>query len=140
MKITQSDKWVYYTSESYHGFDRHFGKWMFYFDNTVFAEQVCRIAVADGITVRAKHANLESGIGGFYANADDYQAHMRILRFMLANDLVRKTTSGKYFDISFKYEDVDGCDAEGRIKIKLSDFFDLSDGSPKPIYVQDKIC
>ena len=57
MKITQSDKWVYYTSESYRGFGRQFGKWMFYFDNVVFAEQVCRIAVADGVTVRAKHAN-----------------------------------------------------------------------------------
>ena len=35
MKTTQSDKWVYYTADSYRGFGKQFGKWMFYFDNVV---------------------------------------------------------------------------------------------------------
>lgn len=140
MKIFQSDKWVYYSVDNFVAFDNdNFGKWMFFFDNVTYAEQICRLAVQSGVCKRAKHANDAGGICGFYTNADDIATHETILRFMLSNNLIRKTKSGKYFDISFKYEE-ENPDNTARTPLKLSDFVDLESGQFKPVYIQQRIC
>ena len=39
-----------------------------------------------------------------YINGNDGEGHIRVLRFLLENGLIRKTKSGKLYDISFKYD------------------------------------
>lgn len=144
MKTTVSDKWVYYTADNFKSFlGNSFGKWMFYFDNPDYAEQICTVAVRDGVTKRAKHANASQGIGGFYTTADNYTEHRTIIAYMLRNNLIRRAANGKYFDIAFKYELADdeaSTPTLPRTSLRLSDFIDLSDGTFKPVRIQQCLC
>lgn len=144
MKTTVSDKWVYYTADNFKGFlGNSFGKWMFYFDNPDYAERICTVAVCDGVTKRAKHANASQGIGGFYTDADNYAEHRAIIDYMLRNNLIRRAANGKYFDIAFKYELADdeaSTPTLPRTPLRLSDFIDLSDGTFKPVRIQQRLC
>ena len=40
-----------------------------------------------------------------YLNLDDVEAHRRVVAFMLEHGLVRKTKSGKLYNIGFKLDD-----------------------------------
>ena len=59
------------------------GKWMFYFN-----------VIENG-----------RGVACFYLNLDDVEAHRRVVAFMLEHGLVRKTKSGKLYNIGFKLDD-----------------------------------
>ncbi|MBC3514725.1 hypothetical protein [Ruminococcus bicirculans (ex Wegman et al. 2014)] len=72
-----------------------------------------------------------TGVICFYLNGDDIANHKRVLQFMMDNDLIRKTKAGKYYNISFKFDDQTrageyGSNFEG--KIKLETFIDLTTG------------
>lgn len=137
MKIITTDKWVYYTADGT-TFNRDTaGKWMYYFYDVTEADEYCKLAVNFKVTACAKHANAASGICGFYTEPTDIEAHKRIIRFMLSNNLIRKTSDGKLFDISFKYE-TDNPESP-RAKIRLSDFVDLQTGRElaRDDYVQE---
>ena len=127
MKITSTEKWVYYTADNYYGFDpKKVGKWMYFYYDVNQADAFCRKAVDNCVTNRAKHSNAASGICGFYVD----------------NDLVRRTASGRLFDIAFKYEVADyfGDFGEATLpKLKLSDFVDLDSGEMLPAteYIQE---
>lgn len=143
MKITSTEKWVYYTADNYYGFDpKKVGKWMYFYYDVNQADAYCRRAVDNCITNRAKHSNATSGICGFYVDIGDNDGHRRVIKFLLDNDLVRRTASGRLFDIAFKYEvsDYFGDFGEATLpKLKLSDFVDLDSGEMLPTadYVQE---
>ena len=87
------------------------GKWMFYFNDIEFAEEVCRKAALGMVVAECKHSSFESviengrGVACFYLNLDDVEAHRRVVAFMLEHGLVRKTKSGKLYNIGFKLDD-----------------------------------
>lgn len=97
------------------------GKWMYFFDDQEFAQNICQKAIDEGVCYECKCTDMEmqavpTGVICFYLNGDD---------------LVRKTKSGKYYNISFKFDNQTrageyGADFEG--KIKLEKFVDLKTG------------
>lgn len=67
-----------------------------------------------------------------YLNGNDGEGHIRVLRYLLENGLIRKTKRGKLYDISFKYHSQT---YTGKYKgrgftgeIKLADIVDLETG------------
>lgn len=49
-------------------------------------------------------AGQKKGVCSLYLNGNDRESHKRVLRYMLDNGLIRKTKSGKPYNISFKYD------------------------------------
>lgn len=91
--------------------DKHrCGKWMFFFNDIEFVEEVCREAALGKVVAECKHSSCETlakgrrGVACFYLNMDD-EAHRRVIAFMLEQDLIRRTKSGKLFNIGFKLDD-----------------------------------
>ena len=112
------------------------GKWMIFFDNQEFAENICQKAIDENACYECKCTDMEStgtptGVICFYLNGDDIENHKRIIEFMIRNNLIRKTKTGKLFNNSFKFDKQTrageyGADFEG--KIKLEQFIDLNTG------------
>ena len=112
------------------------GKWMYFFDNQEFAQKICQKAIDEGVCYECKCTDMEltgqpTGVICFYLNGDDIENHKRVIQFMMANDLIRKTKAGKYYNNSFKFDDQTrageyGADFEG--KIKLEQFINLQTG------------
>ena len=64
-------------------------------------------------------------------NGDDIENHKRVIQFMMNNNLIQKTKTGRYYNNSFKFDDQTcageyGANFEG--KIKLDEFIDLKTG------------
>lgn len=113
------------------------GKWMFFFTDIEFAEEICRKAALQKIVAECKHSSAEvllrkrRGVACFYLNMDDDETHRRVIAFMLEHELIRKTKSGKLFNISFKLDDQTRAREYGhafKAQIKLEDFVDLETG------------
>ncbi len=112
------------------------GKWMYFFDDQEFAQKICQKAIDEGACYECKCTDMElmgqpTGVICFYLNGDDIENHKRVIQFMIANDLIRKTKTGRYYNNSFKFDDQTrageyGADFEG--KIKLEQFIDLQTG------------
>ena len=73
----------------------------------------------------------KTGVICFYLNGDDIENHHRVIRFMIDNKLIRKTKTGRLYNISFKFDDQTrsgeyGADFKG--EIKLAQFIDLNTG------------
>ena len=139
--------WYYYVNlDREKGLDRHkCGKWMHFFTDLDFAEDICRRAVLEEAVAECKHnapGNFHEGGQGvicFYLNAGDFDAHRRVLAFMLENDLIRKTKKGKLFDIAFKLDDQTRAGEYGpnfKPTIKLSEFVDLETGEFPPAFLE----
>lgn len=133
MKIIENMAWVYYVNErECSSFDDHkVGKWMYFFDNAEFAKKICKEAVEQGVVAEAKHSNSSKGVCCFYLNCDDTATHKRVLTYFIENHLIRKTKTGKLFNISFKLDEQTrageyGADFKG--DIKLENFVDLNTG------------
>lgn len=113
------------------------GKWMYFFDDQEFAKKICQKAIDEGACVECKCSDMElrsepNGLICFYLNGDDTESHKRIIQFMIDNNLIRKTKTGKYYNMSFKFDSQTfageyGSDFEG--KIKLEQFIDLKTGA-----------
>ena len=135
MKITNIGGWVFYSRENAEKIPADkCGKWMYFFDNRVFVEDICKMAINEGIVTVAKHTDDESGVACFYLNVDDVEGHKRVIEFFIKNKLIRITKSGKFTNISFKLDSQtrngeygDGFKAE----IKLDSFVDLTTGEWK---------
>ena len=118
------------------------GKWMYFFDNSeqgiAFAKSICEKAVKTGAAIESKHTDEQrvkmTGQGGvccFYCNGDDIEAHKKILSFFLENNMIRKTKTGKLYNISFKYDSQTHNSEYGKefsSEIKLEDFVNLETG------------
>lgn len=129
--------WCWYFSERSKNVEKHkCGKWMHFFKNQEFAQKICEAAIETGACYTCKCTDLNStktnsGVICFYLNGDDIENHYRVIDFMLNNKLIPKTKSGRYFNISFKFDDQTrageyGANFEG--KIKLDQFIDLKTG------------
>lgn len=113
------------------------GKWMYFFDNQQFAQEICQKAIDENVCYECKCTDMEftgeqTGVICFYLNGDDIDNHKRVITFMMKNDLIRKTKTGKYYNNSFKFDNQTrageyGADFEG--KIKLEQFIDLKTGA-----------
>lgn len=130
MKVLSNISWVYYVNEeaaSKFKSDK-VGKWMYFFVGKDFAETICKNAVEQHIVAEAKHSNASEGVCCFYLNCDDIAAHKRCITYFIENDLIRKTKTGKLYNISFK---VDTQTRDGKYgsdfqpNIKLTDFVNL---------------
>ena len=129
--------WIFYFSDGQPDWNPDkVGKWMYFFNDIVFAEEICRKATGSGVVLEAKHSRMldpikKTGLACFYCQGDDEQAHRRIIQFFLDNSLIPKTKAGRYYNISFKY-DSQTDDGEYGEKfhsdLKLEQFIDLESG------------
>jgi len=124
--------WIFYLSGEESCLDEHkCGKWMHFFNNEEFAAHICEEAVANGICVESKHTDAEKGVCCFYLNCDDIEGHQRVISYFIEKDLIRKTKTGKLYNISFKLDDQtrEGeYGADFHSEIKLEQFVNLYTG------------
>lgn len=132
MKIIKRFGWVYYLSEDFKSLDEHkCGKWMYFFADKNYAEELCKKAINEDIVVEAKHTDNVEGVICFYLNCDDFCRHKKTIDFFLKNNLIRKTKSGKLYNIAFKLDDQTRAREYGsnfKAEIKLENFLNLTTG------------
>lgn len=112
------------------------GKWMCFFNDFEHAKQICQKAIDENACAECKCTDViargtDDGVICFYANGDDFDAHKRIIKFMMDNDLIRRTKTGKYYNISFKYDRQTQAGEYGALfegQIKLDKYVDLKTG------------
>ena len=85
------------------------GKWMYFFRDQPFAKEICEKAISEGVCYECKCTNMaermcETGVVCFYLNGDDIESHHRVIQFMIENNLIQKTKSGRFYNISFKFD------------------------------------
>lgn len=133
VNICNQRGWVYYFSSDVGLSALKCGKWMYFFNDKAFAEQICYDAVNKQVVSEAKHSDGDEGVACFYINVDDLDAHRRVIEFFIENRLIRKRKDGRYYNISFK---LDSQTHQGEYKlygnfdteIKLEKFIDLQTG------------
>ena len=140
--IKQFHGWFYFLSGNEGLLKRsQCGKWMYFYEasNQRFAKKICKKAIEENVCFECKCTDIArvksaTGVVCFYTNGDDINGHNRIIRFMLENDLIKKTKTGRLYNISFKY------DSQTRLRlygtsfkgtIKLEDLVDLKTGIMK---------
>lgn len=124
--------WIFYLSGKEKSLNKHkCGKWMYFFNNKEFAARICEEAIIKNICAESKHSDAEDGGCCFYLNCDDVEGHKRVIKFFLENDLIRKTKTGKLYNISFKLDDQTRAGEYGtdfHSDIKLDQFVNLNTG------------
>lgn len=131
MKILNTPFWVFYVDENANFDDNKVGKWMYFFSDKGFAAKMCSEAVRRNAVSESKHSNADDGVCCFYLNYDDKELHKRILTFFIENSLIRKTKTGRLYNISFKLDNQTNAGEYGKeysSDIKLSNFIDLNTG------------
>ena len=135
MRVVSQGGWIYYIEKtSIQLEDDRCGKWMYFFSDKEFVSHLCLEAVNNGIVSEAKHSDQSNGVACFYLNGDDFEGHKRVIGFFLDHNLIRKTKTGKLYNIAFKYDNQtrDGEYGEGFVsEIKLEQFLDLQTGEWK---------
>ena len=129
------------------------GKWMYHYfynidfnnledvskkENEIndFLYKICTGIIEQGWCVSCKYrsirTNLEkSGVICFYTEIDNVEENKHIIQYMIDNDLIKKTKTGKYYNISFKLDSQTNVGEYGKnfkAKVKLSDYIDLKTG------------
>lgn len=124
--------WIIYFGGEEKRMDKHkCGKWMHFFNNKEFVAHICEEAIIQNICAETKHTDAEEGVCCFYLNCDDIEAHKRVIKYFLENDLIRKTKTGKLYNISFKLDDQTRAGEYGtdfHSEIKLEQFVNLNTG------------
>lgn len=106
MEIIKAGGWVFYVTDEANKLDRHrCGKWMYFFSDKKFVEQICRTAVENNVVVESKHTDAQEGVACFYLNIDDMDRHKKVIKFFLENNLIRRTKTGKLYNIAFKLDE-----------------------------------
>ena len=135
MRVITQFGWVYYIGDNVNTlYNDKCGKWMYFFDNKAFASIICAKAVETGVVVESKHTDAESGVSCFYLNGYDIDGHKKVIQFFLDNNLIKRTKSGKLYNISFKYDNQTRAGEYGEdfvAEIKLEQFIDLTTGEWK---------
>ena len=130
-----NSSWTYYFSEECESLKKEeCGKWMYFYNDVDFAKQMCLKSIKEGACLEAKHGNSKEGVCCFYINGDDKNAHKRVIEFLLANDLIKKASDGKYYNVSFKYDSQTKAGEYGKefaADIRLEDYIDLRTGEWK---------
>lgn len=131
MEIKRNVAWVYYIGDTSNLERDKCGKWMYFFDDKKFVAKICEDVVKNNVVVESKHSNDEEGVACFYLNYDDINAHKRILKYFIENNLIKRTKSGKLYNISFKLDNQTRAGEYGdnfKSQIKLENFVDLNTG------------
>ena len=132
MQVIRLGGWVFYLSSKHEVIDKEkCGKWMYFFGDREKAERICQTAINEGVVNECKHTDSDTGVACFYLNGDDTANHKRVIQFFLNNDLIRRTKTGKLYNIGFKYDDQTRAGEYGeafRGKITLDRFIDLNSG------------
>ena len=137
----ENPHWVYYIDdERVNELDpKRCGKWMYMTSDLKRAEDLVREAVVTGAVIEAKHSTAAhmalsrsgTGVCCFYLNGDVSEAHHRAIEFLLRHDLVRRTKTGRLYNVSFKFDEQTRAGEYGdnfHAKIRLADFVDLDTG------------
>lgn len=137
----ENPHWVYYIDdERVNELDpKRCGKWVYMTSDLERAEDLVREAVVTGAVIEAKHSTAAhmalsrsgTGVCCFYLNGDDSEAHHRAIEFLLRHDLVRRTKTGRLYNVSFKFDEQTRAGEYGgnfHAKIRLADFADLDTG------------
>ena len=134
MKILDLGGWRFFIGDDSGFVKEKVGKWMYFFrdeEGRQFTEQCCREAVEQEIVWEAKCSEGNEGVACFYLNIDDVERHKQILQYFLDHDMIRRTKTGKLYNISFKLDDQTRVGAYGddfRAELKLGDLLDLNTG------------
>ena len=131
MEIKRNVAWVCYIGDTSNLERDKCGKWMYFFDDKKFVAKICEDVVKNNVVVESKHSNDEEGVACFYLNYDDINAHKRILKYFIENNLIKRTKSGKLYNISFKLDNQTRAGEYGdnfKSQIKLENFVDLNTG------------
>ena len=109
---------------------------MYFFEDQKFAMEICEKAIKENVCYECKCTDMElrgveRGFICFYLSGDDIENHHRVIQFMIDNELIQKTKTGKFYNISFKFDDQTrageyGSDFKG--VIRLAQFIDLNTG------------
>lgn len=133
MGIRTTEDWIFFTNENYKYLDTFkMGKWMVYFSKSSreYITEMCEKAVNENVVPEAKVA-IKGDVACFYLNIDEIEYHRKCINFMIENNLIRKTKTGRYYNISFK-KDMQTFRGEYGSKfisqLKLEDFINLGTG------------
>lgn len=83
------------------------------------------------IVWEAKCSDSYDGVACFYLNIDDIERHKRILQYFLDHDMIRRTKTGRLYNISFKLDNQTMAGAYGddfKAELKLENLMDLNTG------------
>lgn len=138
-KKAYSPAWEHYieAEDKYPFKDDQVGAWKCYFDYDFDElhriQKICQELIEDGIAAEAKHFNQDAMIQSrkgevlFFCNADDIEAHKRIIAFMIKHDLLRKDDYDNYRNMAFVYSSTVKR-KKGSRPVQLVDFIDLRTG------------
>ena len=132
MEVIDYGGWRFFHNEKAAFDDNKVGKWMYFFsgrEGRDFAEKKCKEAVETSIVGEAKRSDsTDTGVACFYINIDDLEGHKRIISFFIKNQMIRRTKTGKLYDISFKLDNQTMAGKYGSdftASLKLSQLLDL---------------
>lgn len=131
MKIIKQPGWFFYIGDMSQYIPDKGGKWMYFFSDIKSVAKICEDAVKKGIVSESKHSDDETGVACFYLNCDDIDAHKRVISYFIENNLIRRTKTGRLYNISFKLDVQTLAGEYGDAfysEIKLSQFVDLNTG------------
>ena len=131
MNIVRQRGWVFFVDEDVSFDVEKVEKWMYFFSDNEFVDNICKNAVSNNIVKEAKHTDAPSGVACFYLHYDDMESHRKVIEYFIENNLIRKTKTGKLFNISFKLDSQTGAGEYGddfHSEIKLDKFVDLNTG------------
>lgn len=127
--------WQFYLSVPNPVFDRSkVGKWMFFSNDIERCNEVTYRAVQENIVSEAKYSYPDGGVCCFYLHIDDMDGHRRVISFFRENNMIQKTKTGKYYNISFKLDEQTDAGEYGedyRSELKLEQIMDLVTGEWK---------
>ena len=135
----EKNPWVVYANESVPKIaPGRSGKWICFFERgeEETANETAQVAVETGVVSEAlvpkdcEASKYDSIACCLRIDAADLQAHKRVIRFMLENNLIKKSKTGSYYNNSFKFDKTKGHgkDEYYTPTIKLADFIDLRTG------------
>ena len=131
MRIVRQFGWVYYVDDDSIFDPDKVGKWMYFFGDKEFVAKICGDAVKRNIIKESKHSDADEGVACFYLNCDDVAAHKKIISYFIENNLIRRTKTGRLYNISFKLDNQTLAGEYGgdfHSEIKLDKFLNLDTG------------
>lgn len=145
--IHENPNWIFYGDNN--DVIENCGKWMYFFDENWYKEVqgICKRALDEDVVKVCKHTKLDikkgfdenkvkpkTGVVCFYVNGLNSDEHRKVIEFLLENNLIRRTKSGRLYNISFKFDYQTISDEYGEgfnPIIKLSDYVNLKTGKFK---------
>lgn len=127
--------WDFYTNNSMHYVAHESGKWMvfFEFEDMPAIAKHCENIVLGNICGTTKLSNVpndkNTGVACFYLNISDKEAHKKLIKYMIDNDLIPRTQNGRLYNIGFKLDNQTRSGQYGSDFIptlKLADLVDLN--------------